>query len=173
MARKTAPLPAQYQTLLRRLGERLRVLRMRQGHTAKQVAAAAGMSVMTLRSLERGGAGVTMGAYLAVMVVLGIERDLDTLAAAAFSEDALSEDDTLTAKTGDEPSQELPAAGVMDAGQQRLAVAAPSFEWFDQPARDLHQLIRPAAAEPKPVAGSAVSREIRDLFEPPGTEIPS
>ena len=34
---------------------------------------------MTLRSLERGGSGVTMGAYLAVMQVLGVEQDLDLL----------------------------------------------------------------------------------------------
>ena len=40
------------------------------------------MSPMTLRSLERGGSGVTMGAYLAVMQVLGIEKDLDLLAKA-------------------------------------------------------------------------------------------
>lgn len=40
------------------------------------------MSPMTLRSLERGGSGVTMGAYLAVMQVLGIEKDLDLLGAA-------------------------------------------------------------------------------------------
>ncbi len=40
------------------------------------------MASMTLRSLERGGAGVTMGAYLAVMQVLGIEKDLDLLGAA-------------------------------------------------------------------------------------------
>jgi len=39
------------------------------------------MAPMTLRSLERGGAGVTMGAYLAVMQVLGVEKDLDLLAA--------------------------------------------------------------------------------------------
>jgi hypothetical protein len=37
---------------------------------------------MTLRSLERGGSGVTMGAYLAVMQVLGIEKDLDLVGAA-------------------------------------------------------------------------------------------
>jgi prefoldin subunit 5 len=38
------------------------------------------MSPMTLRSLERGSAGVTMGACLAVMQVLGIEDDLDLVA---------------------------------------------------------------------------------------------
>jgi len=38
------------------------------------------MAPMTLRSLERGGTGVTIGAYLAVMQVLGIERDLDLVA---------------------------------------------------------------------------------------------
>lgn len=60
MAKKTAP-------LRRRL-------------TAKQVAQRAGMAAMTLRSLEQGGAGVTMGAYLAVMQVLGIESDLIAMA---------------------------------------------------------------------------------------------
>lgn len=38
------------------------------------------MAPMTLRSLERGGAGVTIGAYLAIMQVLGIESDLELLA---------------------------------------------------------------------------------------------
>jgi hypothetical protein len=38
------------------------------------------MTPMTLRSLERGGLGVTVGAYLGVMQVLGIEKDLEYLA---------------------------------------------------------------------------------------------
>ena len=37
------------------------------------------MAPMTLRSVERGGSGVTIGAYLAVMQVLGIEQVLSLL----------------------------------------------------------------------------------------------
>jgi transcriptional regulator with XRE-family HTH domain len=64
---------------LRRFGERLRLARQRRRLTSQQVAERAGMAPMTLRSLERGGSGVTIGACLAVMQVLGIERDLDLL----------------------------------------------------------------------------------------------
>ena len=79
MAKKTSPLLPATEEHLQRLGERLRMARRRRRLSAKQVAERAGMAPMTLRSLERGGSGVTMGAYLAVMQVLGIERDLDLL----------------------------------------------------------------------------------------------
>lgn len=79
MAKKTAPLLPPTEALLHQLGERLRMARLRRRLTAKQAAERAGMAPMTLRSLERGGAGVTIGAYLAMMQVLGIENDLSLL----------------------------------------------------------------------------------------------
>lgn len=87
MARKTPFSSPQSARLLCHLGERLRLLRVRHRLSAKQMATSAGMSVMTLRSLERGNEGVAIGAYLAVMGVLGVERDLDGMAAAAFAAD--------------------------------------------------------------------------------------
>lgn len=80
MAKKTAPLLPPSAELLRQLGERLRLARLRRRLTARQVSERAGMAPMTLRSIERGGSGVTIGAYVAVMQVLGIEEDLGLVA---------------------------------------------------------------------------------------------
>ena len=82
MAKKTASLLPATAELLQMFGERLRLARKRRRMTARAVAERAGMAPMTLRSLERGGSGVTIGAYLAVMQVLGIEHDIGQLAAA-------------------------------------------------------------------------------------------
>ena len=197
MARKTAYLPVEQIHLLSGFGERLRLLRMRQRLTAKEVAAAAGMSVMTLRSLERGGSGVTMGAYLAVMGVLGIERDLEALGAAAFAGVAAVEDSPHRCAEGGAVSVSAPqatpsgddspnAGGVCDgmvaadrAADIEARVVLPvdqvasqePFDWLEAPAQDLQQLMRSVVAEGnRTVVGQGGGGELRDLFDDPAAE---
>lgn len=81
MAQRTSPLPPSAEKLLLLLGERVKMARLRRKLTAKQVAERAGMTVNTLRAVENGGAGVTIGAYMAVLFVLGLENDIGLVAA--------------------------------------------------------------------------------------------
>lgn len=68
------------QQLLLQLGGRLKRARIRQGLTTVQMASQAGLSRMTLRSIEAGEPAPTMGSYLRVMGVLGVSKDLALLA---------------------------------------------------------------------------------------------
>lgn len=79
MAQRTSALLPASELRLRQFGERIRLARRRRRLTAKQVAERAGMTPVTLRSLENGGPGVTIGAYLAVMQVLGVDAQFDLL----------------------------------------------------------------------------------------------
>ncbi len=85
MGRKTAaPLPAIARALTE-LGNNLKLARQRRRLTAELVAERAGMSRPTLRAIERGDAGVTIGAVASVLHTLGLEADL----AAVGRDDAL------------------------------------------------------------------------------------
>jgi transcriptional regulator with XRE-family HTH domain len=80
MARKTTvQLPA-VKRLLEELGENVRLARLRRRLSAQLVAERAGMSRTTLRAIERGEAGVTLGAYANVLHSLGLEKDLALIA---------------------------------------------------------------------------------------------
>lgn len=81
MPRTTAALLPRLQRRLASLGERVRAARQRRGLTEALVAERAGMSRMTLRGIEKGRPGVTMGAYAAVLQVLGLDADLDSIVA--------------------------------------------------------------------------------------------
>ncbi len=159
MAKKTAPLMPATGELLQRFGERLRLARRRRRLSSKQVAERAGMAPMTLRSLERGGSGVTIGAYLAVMQVLGIERDLDMLGQADPLGRELQDSRLPAGRTAMAVSRAGRGAGVRQSGttaqivRQRAKPADDASEWMGDSgftsSRALAELIKPTAPVPK------------------------
>ena len=75
----TPPLPA-VRRILAEVGENVRLARLRRKLSATLVAERAGMSRPTLRAIERGDAGVTLGALANVLHSLALEKDLTLLA---------------------------------------------------------------------------------------------
>lgn len=150
MAKKTAPLLPTTDELLRQFGNRLRLARLRRRLSAKQVAERAGMAPMTLRSLERGGSGVTMGAYLAVMQVLGIEKDLDLLGKADPVGREL-QDAQLPAHTkAIRPSLSLPAKRPVPVAKKLLKPLEDARGWIKK-------------------SGFASAEALAGLIDPPGS----
>jgi transcriptional regulator with XRE-family HTH domain len=81
MPRKPPLVFPQEQRLLSGLGERLRLARKRRQLSNRVVAQRAGVSRTTVYKVEAGDPGATLGAYVRVLAVLGLEGDLDLLAA--------------------------------------------------------------------------------------------
>ena len=82
MSRPTSDVQPRVERLLAELGENIRLARRRRGLSALLLAERAGMSRPTLRAIERGDAGVTLGAVANVLHSLGLERDIAQLARA-------------------------------------------------------------------------------------------
>lgn len=80
MGRKTTIQLPSLQRVLRELGENIKLARLRRKLTAKQVAERAGMSRTTLRAIENGEPGVTLGSYANVLLCLGLHLDLKLIA---------------------------------------------------------------------------------------------
>jgi transcriptional regulator with XRE-family HTH domain len=77
--RSSAPLP-RVTRLLAELGGNIRLARTRRRLSAELVAERAGMSRPTLRAIERGDPGVTLGAVANVLSSLGLAEDLARVA---------------------------------------------------------------------------------------------
>lgn len=71
----------QEQRLLSQFGARLKLARLRRKLSNAVVAQRAGISRTSLYKVEAGDPGATLGTYLRVLAVLGLEGDIHSLAA--------------------------------------------------------------------------------------------
>jgi len=62
--------------VLKRLGENIKLARLRRKLSTAQVAERAGISRATLWQIENGSPSVAMGMYSQILFVLGLEKDL-------------------------------------------------------------------------------------------------
>ena len=76
MAKKSIVLFPKTEAMLKVLGENLRLARLRRNIPMTLQAARVGISVATLTAIEKGASGVSIGAYLQVLVALGLEKDI-------------------------------------------------------------------------------------------------
>ncbi|MBU6436264.1 MAG: helix-turn-helix domain-containing protein [Betaproteobacteria bacterium] len=81
MPRKPPVVFPQEQSTLSQLGERLRLARKRRKLSNAVVAQRAGISRSSLYKVEAGDPGATLGTYLRVLAVLGLDGDINALAA--------------------------------------------------------------------------------------------
>ena len=78
--RTTPPLPLPVKRALAKLGEDIRNARLRRRITTTMMAERAFITRTTLRKVERGNAGVSLGIYATVLFVLGLTPRLAELA---------------------------------------------------------------------------------------------
>ena len=77
MSKKTTMILPQTQEILLRMGEQIRLARLRRHLSAELVAERAGISRITLSNIEKGSSSVAIGSYAAVLHALnGMDRDL-------------------------------------------------------------------------------------------------
>ena len=96
MSKKTILLPKQKRILIE-LGENIKLARLRRKLSTEQISERANISRKTLYSIENGIPSVSIGSYLQVLFVLGLEKDLTEVA----KDDALGrklQDSQLTVK---------------------------------------------------------------------------
>lgn len=73
--KKTMLLP-KLERLLTEMGEQIKLARLRRKLSAEQVSERAGVSRMTLYSVEKGKGSVSIGIYIKVLNVLSLEKDI-------------------------------------------------------------------------------------------------
>jgi len=80
MKRKAVLLP-KVKRILSEFGENIKLARLRRKLSLVQVAERANMSRTTLSGIEKGSESISIGSYISVLQVLGLEKDLLNVAA--------------------------------------------------------------------------------------------
>jgi len=80
MPKKKITILPRIQRILAELGDNIKLARLRRKLSAEQVSERANMSRPTLTAIEKGSPTVSMGSYLLVLQVLGLEKDFLLLA---------------------------------------------------------------------------------------------
>lgn len=80
MPRNSLKLNYKIQAHLTQLGENIRAARIRRNMTMETIATLADISLPTLRNIEKGNPNVSMGAYVAVLAAMGLEKDITRVA---------------------------------------------------------------------------------------------
>ncbi len=80
MGRKKRIILPRLQRILHGLGENIHLARLRRKFSAAMVAERASIAPNTLRAIERGDPRVSFGAYVNVLLCLGLEKDLSLIA---------------------------------------------------------------------------------------------
>lgn len=80
MGREKPVLLPKHKKILSELGENIKLARLRRKFSTEQVSERANISRPTLLSIEKGSESVSLGLYLQVLTVLGLEKDLLLLA---------------------------------------------------------------------------------------------
>lgn len=88
---KTSLSPAHIR-ILRNLGERIHFARKRRGMTLTELANRMMTTVKTAQRLEKGDVGISLGVLLTALVCMGIEKDMEKVAAMETDAIALAHD---------------------------------------------------------------------------------
>lgn len=80
MSRKTVILEQNTEDKLKKMGQRIKKARLRRNISAEMISKQAGIGESTFYAIEHGVSTVSLGAYAAVLSILGLNNDLDSIA---------------------------------------------------------------------------------------------
>ena len=80
MSKREINLMPDTQQVLVKMGANIRKARLRRNFNAEYIAKQANISIGTLSSIEKGASTVSIGAYVAVLAVLGLDKDIQLIA---------------------------------------------------------------------------------------------